>query len=205
MKNTPILTFNCEEKEIEKALIWDCKHFLGLKFIKNQVRTPVGIIDVLAVNPQNKRVFYVIEIKRDTLNSCAYTQCMRYVHYLNRNHNKGGKRLFLPLLIGKNLSQELHGISKHFDADENHDYNDIGYCLYTLFEFNVKDGLSFKYRNMAQETYHDTYLSNYQGTYFDKLSEVWEDKNYEYYLQVKDLKYQISNLKQKLYGGDQNA
>ncbi|MCF0075456.1 hypothetical protein LZD49_33565 [Dyadobacter sp. CY261] len=205
MKTAPTLTINCEEREIEQALIWDCRHFLGLKFLKNQVRTPIGIIDVVAAHPYKKGVYYVIELKRDLLDESAFVQCMRYTNYLNTNHNKDGKRLFIPFLIGKNISPKLFGAVKHYDIDDQHDYDIAGYCLYTLFAFDLRKGLDFSYFNNDQFEYYCEHLHTDNSTYFHRRISHYEERLIDNHYETVSLQDRIKILEDRLCIGDYNA
>lgn len=160
-QHIPQITFSATEKEIEDCLAYDCERFLGLKFIGRQISTPAGIVDVLAQSLEDKNVYYVIEVKKDLLDSKALCQVLRYSNYFNDNKNKDGQRIFVPLLVGANLSDDLIKSVYNFGylAPE------LGRVEYTLFSLNVVSGMTFDYRNTAQAEYQSEHLNNCPSAY----------------------------------------
>lgn len=141
------------EKDIEDLLADDCEHYLGIKFLARQFRTPVGIIDVIAKSCDNPYVYFSIELKKDKIDSTAYCQSLRYSNWLNSELSKGGKRLFIPIVIGSSLAEDLHFLCEYFDADDFNHFNLAVYkdVFYRLFDFCPKTGVSFNFHNSAQE------------------------------------------------------
>jgi Endonuclease NucS len=142
------------EKDIEDLLEKNCPYYLGLKFITRQFHTPNGIVDVIAKHPENHDIYYVIEIKKDTLDSQALTQVLRYSKWLNSEYSKEGKRLFLPLLIGNSISQEIYQICEYFEPDEHCSLDSYHKILYRAFDFNPYRGVSFEYFGSLQKKYN---------------------------------------------------
>lgn len=157
------------EKDIEDLLEIDCEHYLGLKFIARQLRTPVGIIDVIARCPnRNRKLYYVIEIKNGPINSAAYVQAVRYANWLNSELSKDGKRLFVPLLIGSTLSEEISTICEYFSHDHNW-YEIYRKVFYRVFNFSAKEGVTFTWINNVSSKYHATLKND-----FNHINQLWE-------------------------------
>jgi len=176
------------EKDIEDVLCENMKEFLGLRFVARQAQTPAGVIDIIAAA---KDVFYVIELKRDTIDTHAYAQVMRYCNYLNFNKSKNGKRVFAPLLIGEHLSGELYRNVKQFEeSGENFKAYHLHIPEYALFQFNPLSGISFSYYSPAQQEYADEHFFN-QSTYAERENEDLLYKNYKQFLEIAELKRKI--------------
>jgi len=94
------LQTDLHEQDVETCSNKTQDHYLGVKYVTRQMRTPVGVLDVLARHPECPVVHYVIEIKKGTIDSAAYVQVLRYAKYLNSERSKDGRRLFVPVLIG---------------------------------------------------------------------------------------------------------
>tara|TARA_R110000851_G_scaffold311291_1_gene471412 strand:+ start:574 stop:1140 length:567 start_codon:yes stop_codon:yes gene_type:complete len=155
-QHTPQVTFSVSEKEVEHCLEYDCKRFLDLKFIGRQINTPAGIVDVLAQSLEDRNIYYVIEIKKGTLDAKALCQALRYSNYFNDNKNKDGQRIFIPLLIGAALSEDLTKVVYHYSRE----YSQIGRVEYTLFSLSALDGIRFDFTSIAQEKYEKEHLNN---------------------------------------------
>lgn len=151
------------EKDIEDLLEKNCEHYLGLQFIKRQFRTSVGIVDVIAKHPDSSwkmPVYFVIEIKQKSLDSSSYTQVLRYTKWLNSEKSKGGKRLFLPLLIGRFLDRELRTICEYFDPGIHCGMDDINRMTYRIFNFDPHKGITFEWCDPHQEAHFSSLISN---------------------------------------------
>lgn len=150
MKNPPIpsIRFDISEKDVEDVLFYGMKQFLNMTPMVRQFNTPVGIIDVIAKASEN--VYFIIELKKDTLNASAVCQVLRYCRYMNGEHSKDGKRIFLPLIIGKNLHEELFDLVEIFEDAEYKSFCDYGRIFYTLYDINPMSGFNFSYFNVKQ-------------------------------------------------------
>lgn len=149
------------ERDVEDLLVEDCQHYLGLKYITRQFRTPVGIVDVIAASPEAKGLYYVIEIKKDVLDTHAYVQATRYCKWLNSELSKGGSRIFLPIIIGNSLNDELYSVCEYFYDVAFHDVSEIGVVFYRLFKFDPKEGVSFEWHSTRQREYKRTLNHRY--------------------------------------------
>ena len=154
------IEINASDATIEQILKDNCKKFLGLRFVDNQIQTPAGIIDILARHPETG-TYFVIELKKDTLDTHALAQVLKYTKIMNANKTGGGKRLFVPLLIGRNLPEELNKCVLHYEPDDGHSAHDI---YYTLYGFDPVRGMSFNYWSIAQEEYASEHL--YAGDHY---------------------------------------
>ncbi len=155
----PSIRFDISEKDVEDVLFYGMDDFLGLKPIKRQFSTPVGIIDVIA---KLENVYFVIEIKKDILNASSVCQVLRYCRYMNGQYSKGGDRVFLPLLIGKNLHEELFHLVEYLEDHDDLSNRDYGRIFYRLYNINPMSGFSFSYFNKIQQDYecfHETPMS----------------------------------------------
>jgi hypothetical protein len=153
MAYSPNIQLVYNEKAVEDLIEADCEHFLGLKFITRQFRTPVGIVDVIAKHPENSNVYYVIEVKRERLDAAAYVQVLRYAKWLNSEYSQYWKRLFIPILIGESLSSELTTLCEYFDKDDHDSILEHASVFYRLFAFNTKTGVSFKWNDKVQSNH----------------------------------------------------
>lgn len=162
MKKPPIpsIRFDISEKDVEDVLFYGMKQFLNMTPIVRQFNTPVGIIDVIAKASEN--VYFIIELKKDTLNASAVCQVLRYCRYMNGEHSKDGKRIFLPLIIGKNLHEELFDLVEYCEAPECRGLQDYGKIFYTLYDIDPMSGFSFICGDMEQfenEVWYETPMS----------------------------------------------
>ena len=148
------IEINASEDTVEQILKDNCKKFLGLRFVDNQIQTPAGIIDILARHPQSG-TYFVVEIKKDTLDTHALAQVLKYTKFMNTNKTKGGKRLFVPLLVGRHLSEELNKCVYHYESDDGHSAHDI---YYTLYGFDLMEGLLFNYYASSQIEYQSQHF-----------------------------------------------
>lgn len=152
------------EKDIEDLLEEDCEHYVGLKFITRQFRTPVGIIDVIARQPHYNRrfkMYYVIEIKKGTLDAAAYVQLVRYTNWLNSERSKDGNRIFVGVLIGSSLAEDLIKVCEYFDPSEHGWHTTYRKIFYRIFKFDPKRGVGFFWSNNAQANYTNSLKCNY--------------------------------------------
>lgn len=98
---------NDPERRLENYLCSDnnLMGWLKLKFIARQVRTPVGIIDILAYD-EDEKAWVIIELKSTSLDSSAYFQLKKYLHYFRGERGKNGRK-FIGLLVGPYLSKKI--------------------------------------------------------------------------------------------------
>jgi len=140
--------FLCTGKNLEK--------YLGLKFIARQVNiAPAGIIDILAYH-ENSDIWVIIELKKDLLDLSALVQGLSYLRfyqstkkYITDYKSFQRSRKFCLLLIGNHLDTPLHKVVKNFSDNEFSD-NEI---MYSLFNINFEEGISFKFYNKSQSDY----------------------------------------------------
>lgn len=138
-----------QEKELEDFLCRDgnLEEYLGLRFVARQVKTPNGIVDILAYNPDTKS-FVIIELKRDQIDLAALVQITRYRHYFQSQrqpkHGMRGRN-FQCLLIGKSLHSDLNFIVEYWESE--HDYGRIFYRLYGI---KFDQPLSFCWHSLNQ-------------------------------------------------------
>lgn len=156
------------EKDIEDLLEEDCEHYLGLKFICRQFRTPVGIIDVIAKHPE-MGTYYVIEIKQGRLTPAAYVQVIRYAKWLNSEESKNGKRLFIPLVVGRSLDDELKTICELFDKNNHHSVENVNEVSYRLFNLDPKNGVFFNCQDRAERVHRNSLVHHYNHVYNLKI------------------------------------
>jgi hypothetical protein len=172
-----MLKIDGSEKDIEDVLEEHSERLLGLKFLCRQFRTKVGIIDIIAKDPINPHIYYVIELKRGTLDSSGYVQVLKYASWMNSEFSKGCARLFLPLLIGESLHQELHHICDYWggSGSSNHSYDSPSSWLlkeslspqYRCFSFDPISGVSFNFRSERQ--LESGYLHLFWNEHFETL------------------------------------
>lgn len=128
--------FLCEDKNLEK--IFD------FRFIDRQFKIYDFFIDILAYS-RIEHCFYIIELKKDELDSKAYTQLIKYLILMQ--HKYKTTHSFKGLLIGKELNDDLHYIVEFYNK-----YNLSGNRLikYNLFNFTLKEGISFNWQNKEE-------------------------------------------------------
>jgi len=139
-----------QEKDVEDLLEQDCMGYIGLDFVARQLRTAVGIVDVIAAHPEIENLKYVIEIKKGALDSSAYTQVLKYTNWLNSEESDGGKILYLPMLIGTHLTGDLPALCINFDVDEHYTVAFYNQVTYRLFSFDPKKGVCFAWCSTNQ-------------------------------------------------------
>ena len=167
-----MIKIECDEKEIEDFLCVDIGQFLGLKLIKRQLETPAGVIDILAYDSITG-VYFVIELKKNRLNADSLAQVLRYSTYLNCNKSQG-KRVFVPLLIGMTIDDQLHKSVFHYEPKcvQKHDFWKV---YYTLFNYSPKSGITFNWYNEIQYKYETNNLFSdtvgYVESLYDKIHE----------------------------------
>lgn len=138
------------EQDIEDILEANCEHMLGVRFLTRQFRTTVGVVDVLAKHAYVPNVYYVIEIKKGTLDPAAYAQAMRYAKWLNSERSKGGKRKFIPIIIGEHLQSTLNHLCNYFDHEYQCNVSNIHDVAYRLFRFDPLRGVAFSWHSVEQ-------------------------------------------------------
>jgi len=184
------IKIEANEKDIEDILCRHMDEFLGLRYVGRQINTPAGVVDILAKSPE-KRVFYIIELKRGEINASAYAQVMRYCHYFNYNKTRCGRRIFAPLLIGDHLAGEMQKNVKIYEQ------NGEGYSPscpvpeYTLFQFNPLSGISFSYQSPTQVAYADEHFYK-QENYIQALHEGLAYNEHRRKAEIKSIKDQLS-------------
>lgn len=186
-----MIKIQAEEKDIEDILQDYCKEMLGLRFIARQIKTPAGIIDIIARCPETK-AYYIIELKKDKLDAYAFCQVMRYAYYLNNDEgiNKQGKRFFVPLLIGARISDELIkcvNLYEHGDVS----YDRIYRPEYTLFNLDPFKGIRFDYHDSRQKKYQDDNNSYCDVNTFTQ--ESYQIENFDYYIRDSRLQSYIND------------
>ncbi len=174
------------ESDLEDSISKNCEKLLGLKFIARQIKTPAGIIDILAYDKSSK-AYCVIELKNCCLDQKALPQVLRYSNYLNSEKSKGGKRMFISLLIGDDLGDNLIKSVFHFDGVLSE--SSYGKVYYTLYDLDVLNGINFSYFDKRQKEYEITHLNG--EVLIDKLindcDEVVSEMSYlEYLLEKKE-------------------
>lgn len=170
----------CSEKDVEDVLCQHSMRFLQLRFLARQCRTPVGVIDILARHPFIPGVYYVIEVKRARLDPSAYVQVCRYARWLNSERAKDGRRVFIPMLVGESLSEDLTTVCEYFDHTRQCGYRDYSRVCYRLFKFDPLSGVSFAWQNNAQCNYTESL--QFEFDHYDKASmhsEFLEQKCYD--------------------------
>ena len=186
-----MITIQADEKDIEDILSARMKRHLGLKFLQRQVRTPAGIIDMLA-RGEEKNVYYVIELKKGEINPYTLVQALRYTMYLNSNLSKDGKRIFIPVLIGDSLNKEMERSVVYLPDGG----GDLEGCLYSayyrIFDFDPDRGISFTFMNTAQERYEEEHLSTRYGYYTAKDEEA-SYQNWRLYEENLNLKARLND------------
>lgn len=164
------IEISCSEQDIEDFLCikGNLEKYLGLRLLKRQYRTPVGVVDIVAYNKKTKR-FVIIELKKDLLDYKAFFQMERYAHYLkkseiNRCDATGPRKYFLyknaemkftkcterkfdRLLIGKDISPDLYYSVEHWDDSSDNCHAET---WYTLFGFRFDSAISFGYYQPQQ-------------------------------------------------------
>jgi len=150
-----------QEKDVEDLLEKHCPKYIGCRFSKRQVRTPVGVIDVVAQSLANREIYYVIEIKNAPLDAAAYVQVLRYSHWLNSERARGGRRVFIPVLIGSTLREELAALCEYFDPMRSSWPELYGKVFYRVFNFDPLIGVRFDWVNSSQRQHSDSLINRY--------------------------------------------
>ena len=151
------IQLNYTEKDVEDILEAHCEHYLGLKYVARQFRSSAGIVDIIAKHPEITNRYYIIELKRGTLDASAFTQAMRYSAWFNSELSKHGKRVFFPILIGEALHSDLNFLCHYFDRDEYFGLSAIYRVAYRLFDFDPLNGVTFNYHSVKQRDSRDLY------------------------------------------------
>lgn len=131
--------------------------FPELEIIKPEFPIPSGRIDILCREINNKRNYWVIELKAGDIISDSVVQVLRYTQYLNSEMSKFGKRIFRPLIIGQNISnyesEHLMKLLKYYDPDDNYE---CFYCFYRLYSLNTDSmQFDFSYMNVKNDKFID--------------------------------------------------
>lgn len=144
------------EKDIEDLLEQNCRDYLGLTFLTRQFKTPAGVVDVIAKHPQIKNTYYVVEIKKGAIDVDAYIQAVRYATWLNSERAKAGRRIFIPVLIGDTLRDDLVKVCEYLESDEHSGYGAVGKVFYRLFNFSPLYGVAFHWFSKAERAYRQS-------------------------------------------------
>jgi hypothetical protein len=139
------ITIQFEEKDLEDYLCECGLEYLELKFIARQVKIDKFFIDILAYSKKEK-CFYILELKRNLIDSKAFTQAFKYHTLMTYKYN--GRHKFKTLLIGENLSEDLFYILSFYNSmpwGENK--NNFLYCL---FGYDFENGINFNTYNTLQ-------------------------------------------------------
>lgn len=178
-------TIDIAENDLETYLVKYIDRYFPLKFIKKQYNTPAGIIDILAKYKNQDNTYFVIELRIDSLDSDAVCQVLRYTQYMNSEMSKEGKRKFYPLLIGKNIDENLCKLVSVFNGYPNPTF----YCQYSLYNISFY-GLSFNFLNPTNEKF-------IKSTYKEQNSHI---ENLE--LEKEALEIKLDELNKKLENSD---
>ncbi len=187
--------FQFTEEQLEDYLYENIEKHYDMKVIKRQFKIPKGRIDIIAKSNKEKDLYYVIEIKTGDIDANSVCQVLRYSNYLNSELSKNGKRVFVPLLIGRNLSNENNHIIyllNHFDEASSScfvEQNKIYYALYGI-DFS---GIRLSYFNTENEEYMS---SNFQECY-SRIEDL-DLRNYQLNFHNKKLEEEIIALKKKV-------
>lgn len=177
------IQINASEKTIEDILCDNMDKFLNIKFVTRQFKTDSGIIDIIARDEQNKNIYYIIELKKGEIDTHAYAQVHRYCLFMNSCFNKG-KRIFIPLLIGDDLADEIIKNVYYFD-NSYLTSSSIAKTFYSLYSFDIEEGIQFNYYNKEQLSYEnnicdiDWYIANLEceNDYLKHLLEIKGNQN----------------------------
>ena len=175
----------CSEQDIEDILEEHCGHYLGLRFITRQFRTPVGIIDIIAKHPAVENSYFVIELKRHTLDASAYLQTIRYARWMNSEMSKNGKRFFTPMIIGQSLHPDLSHICDYFEIDDYPDVPTMHRLRYRLFNFDPLKGFCFDWHSTEQETASNAFLE--QFCHLRNIQERLEAYELDEYMRLREV------------------
>ena len=187
--------FKFTEDQLEDYLYENIEKHYDMKVIKRQFKIPKGRIDIIAKSNKEKDMYYVIEIKTGNIDANSVCQILRYSNYLNSELSKQGKRIFVPLLIGRNLSNEnnhvVYLLKKHDSTLKNWEVqqNKIYYSLYNI-DFS---GIDFSYFNPTNAEYIDNEFKNN----FSRIEELALDRHY-LKMDVEKLVKKIITLKKKI-------
>lgn len=127
---------------------------------------------MLAYDHENK-IWYVIELKKGCIDSHCLAQALRYSNYMNARYSKDGKRAFLPLMIGDNLSTDLM-MSVFLYRKNWQDKGDFGKIFYTIFHYSLSTGMRFDYHATPQFEYEQNHLSDFPNFQSYVYEEAWD-------------------------------
>ena len=157
------------EKDVEDLIEKESLRYLDIKYVTRQYRTPVGIIDIIAKDPYDSRIYYVVEIKNGPLDASAYVQACRYTKWLNSEMSKDGARIFVPLLIGTKLDNAVATICEYFDSGTGDFLALYGRSYYRIFEFDVLKGVSFTWRSNNEKDHSHSLTHDFNHIqYFER-------------------------------------
>lgn len=182
------INIDITEEVLEQHLLRVISRDWDVDIIKNQFRIKGGIIDILARSKKNRDLYFVIEVKTGDIKPDAVCQVLRYTQYLNSEMSKNSRRLFYPIVIGKNISKEdsnghLFKLLKFFNGE---DYMDLSfYCGYALYNVDLK-GLALGWMDVDNKKFiedcyekHWNVIDHLQEEIIDLEVEIrsLEDKN----------------------------
>ncbi len=187
--------FQFTEEQLEDYLYENIEKHYDMKVIKRQFKIPKGRIDILAKSNKDKNLYYVIEVKTGNIDANSVCQVFRYSNYLNSELSKNGKRVFVPLLIGRNLSSENNHIIyllNHFDGALSSSFveqNKIYYSIYNIDFSGIR--LDYFYKK------NEEYMSGAFQECYSRI-EYFDVRNYQLSLHNKKLEQKITALKKKV-------
>lgn len=160
------------EKNIEDYLINNIEeHFPELKFIAQQFNVDSNYIDLILKDKVYKNDYYIVELKRGTINSDAIVQVLTYKRLMEINYSKEGKRRFIPVVIGEGLADNphLYKLLQYFEPDGQLGYEKIFYRCHSL----TLDGLVFNFANSNEIDFREN-----NEPYLTKIDAELEEKDY---------------------------
>jgi hypothetical protein len=152
------------EEDLEDFVFKRLKKELNIKPVVRQFQTPAGVLDVLGRSLDNPAVYLVIELKKNTIDTDAICQCLRYTKFLNEHMSKKGTRCFVPLLIGRDLenSKNVIRLVEEYDRNDSYDIEcAYGKVFYQLYGYNLENGASLSWFSTYQREYYDEVQKSY--------------------------------------------
>ncbi|WP_405316506.1 hypothetical protein [Faecalibacillus faecis] len=148
-----MIKIDFQEKDIEDYLCNKnnlTKWFEDLIVIKRQFKIFDFYIDILAYHKLFKK-FFIIELKKDELNSDTLAQVLRYkkcleCKYLNKK--------FKILLIGKNLNYNLLYLVRDFNSINESIIEDED-IFYQLYNYTFEHGINFNWICTQQQKIYE--------------------------------------------------
>lgn len=128
----------------------------NLRFIANQYKIDKYEIDILAYSKEEK-CFYIIELKRNAIDTKAYCQAMKYYNLLS---SKYPMKTFKILLIGDRLEKDLYFNVFDYFYEQSMSYHNVYYSIYN-FEINYKFNF-YDVNQREKEKLMDNMITNYE-------------------------------------------